>query len=144
MQGASQFSGKFVGLRPIGAAEYGGDATAVEQCEQSGTIRVVAVSRHGVQRAEQGRHARGWAVEHLPGLHLHQLVDPDAVAERIVAMTRSWAILKISWYLSEGQRRGPVCVALSWARGTARHGPTSSPAGRAQVRHSPQASPYVA
>lgn len=34
---------------------------------------------------------RGWAVEHLPGLHLHQLVDPDAVAERIVAMTRSWA-----------------------------------------------------
>jgi hypothetical protein len=34
---------------------------------------------------------RGWAVEHLPGLHLHQLVDPDAVAERIVAMTRTWA-----------------------------------------------------
>lgn len=35
---------------------------------------------------------RGWAVEHLPGLHLHQLVDPDAVAERIVAMTRPWAV----------------------------------------------------
>jgi hypothetical protein len=34
---------------------------------------------------------RGWAVEHLPGLHLHQLVDPHAVADRIVAMTRSWA-----------------------------------------------------
>ncbi len=33
---------------------------------------------------------RGWAVDHLPGLHLHQLVDPDAVAARIVAMTRSW------------------------------------------------------
>jgi hypothetical protein len=33
---------------------------------------------------------RGWAVEHLPGQHLHQIVDPDAVAERIVAMTRSW------------------------------------------------------
>lgn len=33
---------------------------------------------------------RGWAVEHLPGRHLHQLVDPDAVAERIVAMTRTW------------------------------------------------------
>jgi hypothetical protein len=33
---------------------------------------------------------RGWTVEHLPGLHLHQLVDPDAVAGRIVAMTRSW------------------------------------------------------
>lgn len=39
--------------------------------------------------AEQARR-RGWAVDHLPGLHLHQLVDPDAVAERIVAMTRSW------------------------------------------------------
>jgi hypothetical protein len=35
---------------------------------------------------------RGWAVEHLPGMHLHQLVDPDAVAERIVAMTRSWDV----------------------------------------------------
>jgi hypothetical protein len=33
---------------------------------------------------------RGWTVEHLPGGHLHQLVDPDAVAERILAMTRSW------------------------------------------------------
>ncbi len=33
---------------------------------------------------------RGWAVEHLPGEHLHQLVDPDAVAERIVVMTRTW------------------------------------------------------
>ena len=35
---------------------------------------------------------RGWAVERLPGLHLHQLVDPDAVSERIVAMTRSWVV----------------------------------------------------
>lgn len=34
---------------------------------------------------------RGWAVEHLPGGHLHQLIDPAAVAERIVAMTRTWA-----------------------------------------------------
>jgi len=34
---------------------------------------------------------RGWTVEHLPGQHLHQLVDPDAVAERIIAMTNSWA-----------------------------------------------------
>jgi hypothetical protein len=25
----------------------------------------------------------GWPVEHVPGLHLHQLVDPDAVAEAI-------------------------------------------------------------
>jgi pimeloyl-ACP methyl ester carboxylesterase len=41
--------------------------------------------------AEEARR-RGWAVEHLPGLHLHQLVDPDAVSERIVAMTRSWAV----------------------------------------------------
>ncbi|HEX8631884.1 MAG TPA: alpha/beta hydrolase [Catenuloplanes sp.] len=35
---------------------------------------------------------RGWAVEHLPGRHLHQLVDPEAVAGRIVTMTRSWAV----------------------------------------------------
>ena len=34
---------------------------------------------------------RGWAVDHLPGQHLHQLVDPDAVAERILSMTRPWA-----------------------------------------------------
>jgi hypothetical protein len=34
---------------------------------------------------------RGWVVTHLPGLHLHQLVDPDAVAEAIVAMTASWS-----------------------------------------------------
>jgi hypothetical protein len=42
--------------------------------------------------APEGEEARrrGWAVEHLPGLHLHQLVDPDAVSARIVAMTRSW------------------------------------------------------
>jgi hypothetical protein len=33
---------------------------------------------------------RGWLVSHLPGEHLHQVVDPDAVAERIVTMTRSW------------------------------------------------------
>lgn len=29
--------------------------------------------------------ARGWPVTHLPGLHLHQLVDPDAVAAGIRA-----------------------------------------------------------
>jgi pimeloyl-ACP methyl ester carboxylesterase len=33
---------------------------------------------------------RGWAVDHVPGQHLHQLVDPRAVADRIVAMTRQW------------------------------------------------------
>jgi len=43
-----------------------------------------------VPEADEARR-RGWSVDHLPGLHLHQLVDPDAVAERIVTMTRSWA-----------------------------------------------------
>lgn len=43
---------------------------------------------YAAEAEEAGR--RGWAVEHLPGLHLHQLVDPDAVAGRIVAMTRTW------------------------------------------------------
>jgi hypothetical protein len=31
--------------------------------------------------------ARGWAVAHEPGAHLHQLVDPDAVARRIVELS---------------------------------------------------------
>ena len=31
---------------------------------------------------------RGWAVEEIPGGHLHQLVDPATVAARLVAMTR--------------------------------------------------------
>lgn len=33
---------------------------------------------------------RGWDVEQVPGEHLHQLVDPDAVAQRIAAMARTW------------------------------------------------------
>lgn len=33
---------------------------------------------------------RGWDVDHVPGLHLHQLVDPDTVTSRIVAMTKRW------------------------------------------------------
>jgi hypothetical protein len=43
---------------------------------------------YGAEAEEAAR--RGWSVDHLPGRHLHQLVDPDAVAERIVAMTRAW------------------------------------------------------
>jgi hypothetical protein len=35
--------------------------------------------------------ARGWAVERIPGLHLHQLVDPDGVAARIAGMARTWS-----------------------------------------------------
>jgi pimeloyl-ACP methyl ester carboxylesterase len=30
---------------------------------------------------------RGWAVDHVPGQHLHQLVDPETVTGRIVALT---------------------------------------------------------
>jgi hypothetical protein len=33
---------------------------------------------------------RGWDVEQIPGGHLHQLVDPDTVADRIAAMTNRW------------------------------------------------------
>ena len=39
----------------------------------------------------QDARERGWDVEQIPGGHLHQLVDPDAVAARIAAMTRRWA-----------------------------------------------------
>ena len=35
--------------------------------------------------------ARGWAVERIPGLHLHQLVDPGGVAARIAGMARTWS-----------------------------------------------------
>jgi len=37
--------------------------------------------------AQQARQ-RGWDVDHVPGGHLHQLVDPDAVAARLIALTR--------------------------------------------------------
>ncbi|GAA5198208.1 hypothetical protein GCM10023322_71070 [Rugosimonospora acidiphila] len=33
---------------------------------------------------------RGWDVAEVGGGHLHQLVDPDAVTARIVAMTKRW------------------------------------------------------
>jgi pimeloyl-ACP methyl ester carboxylesterase len=33
---------------------------------------------------------QGWAVDHVPGEHLHQLVDPETVTARIVAMTAAW------------------------------------------------------
>ncbi len=31
---------------------------------------------------------RGWLVEQLPGQHLHQIVDPDATADRLISMAR--------------------------------------------------------
>jgi hypothetical protein len=33
---------------------------------------------------------RGWDVDEVPGGHLHQVVDPDGVTARIVAMTKRW------------------------------------------------------
>ncbi len=33
---------------------------------------------------------RGWAVEHVPGRHLHQRVDPEAVTAELVAMAAAW------------------------------------------------------
>jgi hypothetical protein len=39
--------------------------------------------------AEDARE-RGWEVEHVPGEHLHQLVDPEAVTDRIIAMSERW------------------------------------------------------
>src|SRR5262249_46464772 len=35
---------------------------------------------------------RGSDVDHVPGQHLHQLVDPDTVTARIVAMTGRWGV----------------------------------------------------
>jgi pimeloyl-ACP methyl ester carboxylesterase len=42
---------------------------------------------HVAQEARE----RGWMVDHVPGRHLHQLVDPDTVTARIAAMTSRWA-----------------------------------------------------
>lgn len=39
--------------------------------------------------AEAG--ARGWLVEQIPGQHLHQIVDPTAVAERLIAFAQRFA-----------------------------------------------------
>ena len=35
--------------------------------------------------------ARGWAVERIPGRHLHQVVDPAGVAARIAGMAATWS-----------------------------------------------------
>ncbi|MFG2039113.1 alpha/beta fold hydrolase [Dactylosporangium sp. NPDC048998] len=40
----------------------------------------------------QDARERGWDVDQVAGQHLHQLVDPDAVAARIVAMTGRWRL----------------------------------------------------
>ncbi|MEU4693798.1 alpha/beta hydrolase [Actinoplanes sp. NPDC023714] len=40
--------------------------------------------------AKEAAH-RGWRVDHLPGEHLHQLVDPDAVTAHIRTMTAGWS-----------------------------------------------------
>lgn len=34
---------------------------------------------------------RGWLVEELPGQHLHEIVDPDAVADRLIRMAQHLA-----------------------------------------------------
>ena len=39
------------------------------------------------ETAEDAR-GRGWAVRHVPGRHLHQVVDPDAVTTALTAMAR--------------------------------------------------------
>jgi hypothetical protein len=44
----------------------------------------------GYDHVAQEARARGWDVDQIPGHHLHQLVDPDAVAARIAAMTGKW------------------------------------------------------
>jgi hypothetical protein len=42
-------------------------------------------------RMAQEARERGWDVDEVPGGHLHQLVDPDAVTARIVAITEPWS-----------------------------------------------------
>ncbi|HEX6686775.1 MAG TPA: alpha/beta hydrolase [Candidatus Limnocylindrales bacterium] len=42
------------------------------------------------EQAAQDARERGWDVDHVPGQHLHQLVDPDTVTARIIAMADRW------------------------------------------------------
>jgi hypothetical protein len=39
-------------------------------------------------------YGRGWIVEQLPGGHLHQLVDPNAVARLLLAIADQMEITK--------------------------------------------------
>ncbi|GAB3841209.1 alpha/beta hydrolase [Dactylosporangium cerinum] len=55
----------------------------------SGPCGYLRFSEHYEPAAREARD-RGWAVAHVPGLHLHQLVDPETVAARLVAMTGRW------------------------------------------------------
>ena len=41
-------------------------------------------------RMAQESRERGWDVDRISGGHLHQLIDPDTVAARILAMTEKW------------------------------------------------------
>lgn len=41
-------------------------------------------------RMARQAHQRGWDVDHVPGRHLHQLVDPDTVTARVIGMAGSW------------------------------------------------------
>ncbi|WBB91321.1 alpha/beta hydrolase [Verrucosispora sp. WMMC514] len=41
-------------------------------------------------RMAQESRTRGWSVAEVPGGHLHQLVDPDAVTARILTITARW------------------------------------------------------
>ena len=34
---------------------------------------------------------RGWLVEELSGRHLHEIIDPDAVADRLIRMAQHLA-----------------------------------------------------
>nr|MDT0656407.1 hypothetical protein [Micromonospora sp. DSM 115978] len=40
--------------------------------------------------AQESR-TRGWSVAEVPGGHLHQLVDPDAVTAGILTITAGWS-----------------------------------------------------
>ena len=41
------------------------------------------------QAAARAR-TQGWPIRHVPGRHLHMLVDPDAVAAALVELTSDW------------------------------------------------------
>jgi hypothetical protein len=42
------------------------------------------------ERTAQDARERGWHVDHIPGRHLHQLVDPETVTGSIIALSDGW------------------------------------------------------
>ena len=46
----------------------------------------VLFAREAYQEMADEARARGWPVRHIPGEHLHQIVDPAAVTDELISL----------------------------------------------------------